>query len=194
MDAGSQYALAYALTTSAGIRALLPLALVSVAAHFGYVHPPQPFGWLGSTNVTAVLIGVALLELFADKIPLLDHALHFVQVVTKPAAAAILVAGTAHPQSHNVLVGLMVLGALNALGIHAFTSSVRVASTATTAGVANPFISMLEDLAAIGVTVLAFVAPFIAAALCVLAVVILFRLARGTYRKVRVAAGHRNTP
>jgi hypothetical protein len=194
MDAASQYALAYALTTSAGIRALLPLALVSIAAHFGYVHPPQPFDWLGSTNVTLVLIGIALLELFADKIPLLDHGLHFVQVLTKPAAAAILVAGTAHPQSHNVLVGLMAVGALNALGVHAFTSSVRVASTATTGGIANPLISTFEDVAAIAVTVLAFLTPFIAAALCIIGALILFRLARGTYRRVRVAAGHRSTP
>src|SRR5579872_2245191 len=168
MDSAAQYALAYALTTSAGIRALLPLALVSIAAHLGVVHPAAPFGWLGSTTVTLVLAGLALVEILADKVPLLDHALHFVQVATKPAAAAILVGGVAHPQNHDVLIGLMVVGALNALGVHAATSSVRVASTATTAGIANPFISLFEDVAAAGVAVLAFVAPFIAAALSVL--------------------------
>lgn len=192
MDAAAQYALAYALTTSAGLRALLPLALVSIAAHFGYIHPPQPYDWLGSTNVTLVLVAVALAELFADKVPLLDHALHFVQALTKPAAAAILVAGTTHPQSHSVLVGLMVIGALNALGVHTFTSSLRVASTAATAGAANPFISAFEDVAAIGVTVLAFLTPFIAAALALVAVIIMFRVGRGTYRKLRVAGSHRS--
>jgi hypothetical protein len=129
-----------------------------------------------------------LLELFADKVPLLDHALHFVQIITKPAAAAILVGGTTHPQSHNVLVGLMILGALNALGIHAFTSSVRVATTATTGGIANPVVSLLEDVAAICVTVLGFLTPFIAAALSLAALIIMFRLARGTYRKLHVTA------
>lgn len=193
MDSAGQYALAYALTTSAGIRALLPLALVSIAAHFGYVHAPQPYEWLGSTNVTLVLIGMALLELFADKIPLLDHALHFVQVLTKPAAAAILVAGTAHPQSQNLLAGLMVLGALNALGVHTFTSSVRVASTATTAGIANPVISTFEDVVAIGLTVLAFLTPFLAAALALIAAIVLFRIGRGAFRKLGVAGSHRNT-
>lgn len=193
MDGASQYALAYALTTSAGIRALLPLALLSVAAHFGYVNPPQPFSWLGSTSVTLVLVAVALAEMFADKIPLVDHALHFVQVLTKPAAAAILVAGTTHPQSQGVLIGLMVVGALNALGVHAFTSSVRVASTATTAGVANPFISVFEDLAATFVSVLAFLTPFIAAALSLVAVLLIARIARGGYRKVRVATSHKTT-
>ena len=184
MDSTAQYALAYALTTSAGIRALLPLALVSIAAHLGYVHPPQPFGWLGSTTVTAVLIVFAALELLADKIPLLDHALHFAQIVTKPAAAAILVGGTAHPQNHDVLIGLMILGALNALGVHAATSSVRVASTATTGGLANPVLSVFEDAAAFVMTALAFIAPFLAALLALVAVFILVRVVRGGYRRV----------
>lgn len=178
MDSAAQYALAYALTTTTGIRALLPLALVSIAAHFGYIHAPLQFSWLGSTNVTLILIAMAAVEVLADKIPLLDHALHFVQIVTKPAAAAILVAGVAHPQSHDALIALMVVGALNALGVHAFTSSVRVASTATTAGIANPLLSIFEDAGAITLSVLAFVAPFIAAVLCLIAVVILFRVAR----------------
>ena len=184
MDSAAQYALAYALTTSAGIRALLPLALVSVAAHLGYVHPPQPFGWLGSTSVSAVLIAFAAAELLADKIPLLDHVLHFTQIVTKPAAAAILVGGTAHPQNHDVLIGLMVLGALNALGVHAATSSVRVASTATTGGLANPVLSVFEDAATLTMTVLAFVAPFLAALLALVAVFVIVRVVRTGYRRV----------
>jgi uncharacterized membrane protein len=178
MDTAAQYALAYALTTTTGIRALLPLALVSIAAHFGYIHTPPEFHWLGSTNVTVIIIAMAAVEILADKIPLIDHALHFVQIVTKPAAAAILVGGTAHPQSHDALIALMVLGALNALGVHAFTSSVRVASTATTAGLANPLLSVMEDVSVVFLSVLAFVTPFIAAVLCLIVVVVLFRVGR----------------
>jgi Domain of unknown function (DUF4126) len=189
MDSAAQYALAYALTTTTGIRALLPLALVSLAVHFGYLHEPAQFHWLGSNSVTLLLVAVAVAEMLADKIPLVDHALHFVQVATKPAAAAILVAGTAHPQSHDTLVALMVLGALNALGVHAFTSSARVASTATTGGIANPLLSGFEDAAAIVLSVLAFVAPFIAAVLCVVAVVIMFRLARRVTVAIRSRSG-----
>ena len=185
MDAGAQYAFAYALTTSAGLRALLPLAMVSVAAHMGYVHPPAGFQWLGSTPVTIILIAFAAVELFADKIPFVDHALHFVQVATKPAAAAILVAGTAHPQSHQVLVTLMVLGALNALGVHAFTSTLRLGSSATTAGVANPILSTVEDAGAVGTTLLAFVAPFLAAIVALILVIILVRIVRVAYVRVR---------
>jgi uncharacterized membrane protein len=186
MDSAAQYALAYALTTSAGIRALLPLALVSIAVHLGYVHMPASFAWLGSTTVTAILIGMAVLEVFADKVPILDHTLHVLQVVTKPAAAAILVGGVTHPQSREVLFGLMAIGALNALGIHAFTSSFRVVSTATTGGIGNPFISAFEDMTSAGVVLLAFVVPFIAAALSLCVAIVLFRMGRSAYRKTRV--------
>lgn len=185
MDAAAQFAFAYALTTSAGLRALLPLAVVSVAAHMGYVHPPMGFTWLGSTTVTVILVAFAIVEFFADKIPFVDHALHFVQIATKPAAAAILVAGTAHPQSHQVLITLMVLGALNALGVHAFTSTLRLGSSATTAGIANPALSTAEDVGAIGTTVLAFVAPFLAALLALILVIVLIRVVRGAYVRFR---------
>ena len=88
MDAVVQYALAYALTTSAGVRALLPLAAASFAAHAGWIHPPGEFAWLGHGAVMWVLIAFAVLEMAADKIPLVDHAMHFLHVAAKPAAAA----------------------------------------------------------------------------------------------------------
>ena len=185
MDPAAQYALAYALTTSAGLRAVLALAIASAAAHFGLIHPVAPFGWLGSTPVTRALGAVAVAELLADKIPIVDHALHLVQIVTKPAAAAVLVGGSVHPQNHAVLIGLMAAGALNALGVHAVTSTVRIGSTATTAGVANPFISILEDFAATGTAVLAFFAPFLAAATALLLVLLAATVLRAAFRRAR---------
>lgn len=185
MDAASQYALAYALTTTAGVRALLPLAAFAVAVHLGFLHPPPAFDWLGGATVMWPLIGVAVLELAADKIPIVDHAMHIVGVAVKPAAAAILVGGSVHAQSPQVLIGLMALGALNALGIHAAVASARGASTLTTAGVANPLISTVEDGGSILGTLIAFFAPFIAAFLAVCFAWTLLFLARSTYKRVK---------
>ena len=182
MDAAAQYAFAYALTTSAGVRALLPLAALSIAAHAGWVHVPEAFGWLAGAGVMWILIAVAALEMFADKIPLLDHALHFVQVAGKPAAAAILVGGSVHAQSHEQLVVLMILGALNALGIHGAIASARAASTATTGGIANPVLSTVEDTGSIVGIVIAFVMPLLAAILAVVFAVMLVWLARVAWR------------
>jgi hypothetical protein len=178
MDAATQYALAYSLTTTAGLRGVLALALVAVATHFGVIHPPEAFGWLASLPVMWALVGVAVLEMLADKIPFLDHALHVLQVVVKPAAAAIIVGGTVHAQSQEMLVFLMIVGALNALGVHAGVATARAASTATTAGLANPALSTAEDVGAIGGGILAFVMPLVIAVVAVIASIVLFLLAR----------------
>lgn len=182
MDAASQYALAYALTTTAGLRGVLALALVAVAAHFGVLHPGGTFAWLASAPVMWILIGIGALEILADKVPFLDHVLHVAQIVVKPAAAAIVVGGTVHPQSQAALVFLMIAGALNALGIHAGVATVRAASTTTTGGLGNPIVSTVEDGAALGGGVLSFVVPFVIAAVALVASVLLFFVVRGSVR------------
>lgn len=189
MDPATQYALAYALTTTAGVRALLALTAASIAAHVGILHPPDGFAWLGSPWAMWSLGILAVVEILGDKVPLLDHVLHVGQIVGKPAAAAILVGGVVHPPSHQALVTLMVLGGLNALGIHAAVAAVRGASTATTGGVANPVVSTAEDAGSIGSLVVAFVAPLVAAALAVGFTILLVALTRAAYVRARTTTG-----
>ena len=89
MDAAA-FAAAYALSTSVGFRPFMTLALASLAMHFGYLHPSPAFAALGSDGATASLALLAVLELLADKIPVVDHALHVLHFATKPVAAALL--------------------------------------------------------------------------------------------------------
>lgn len=185
MDGPTQYALAYALTTSAGLRGVLTLAAVSLAVHLGWMHPPPGFAWLGATTVTIALWAVALVDFAGDKIPVVDHVLHALNVVVKPVCAAILVGGTVHGQSEGAIVALMALGVLNALGVHAASATVRGASTVTTAGIANPAVSLLEDGGSLAMVVMAFVAPFVAAAVALVVTIAAFALARNVWRRVR---------
>jgi hypothetical protein len=182
MDVATQYALAYSLTTAAGFRAVLSLALVAIATHLGVLHPPAAFVWLASATAMWVLIVVAIVEVLGDKIPFVDHAFHLAQVVVKPAAAAIIVGGTVHPQSTGVLIFLMVVGALNALGVHAGVATVRGASTLTTAGIANPAISTVEDVGTVGSVLLSFVAPVVMAIVAVCVTIALVLIARRATR------------
>ncbi|MFN2528233.1 MAG: DUF4126 domain-containing protein, partial [Candidatus Baltobacteraceae bacterium] len=151
----------------------------------GWIHPSGDFAWLGHALVMWILIGVALLEMLADKIPFVDHAMHFVQIASKPAAAAILVGGTMHAQNHAQLIFLMVVGALNALGIHSAVVGARAASTAGTAGLANPVLSTVEDTGSIAGIILAFFAPVIAAILALVFTVLLIILGRHIFRRIR---------
>ncbi len=187
MDAATQYAIAYSLTTAAGVRAMSALAAVAIATHLGLLHPPAAFAWLASPIAMWVLVAVALAEMLGDKVPVLDHALHVLQVVVKPAAAAIIVGGTVHPQSNEMLIFLMIVGALNALGVHAGVATVRGASTLTTAGFGNPVVSTVEDAGAIGASAFAFIAPLLLAILALIFSALLFTFARRAYASVRGA-------
>lgn len=181
------FANAYALSTSVGLRPFLTLALASLAMHLGYLHPSHAFAYLGSDGATWLLGGLAGLEFAGDKIPVVDHALHVVHFATKPIAAAVLV-GSALPvagSSDAVTYALMGLGAANALGIHTGVAAVRGASTATTLGLANPFVSLVEDVLAVGATMLAFAFPFAGALLAFALTLLLVLLVARTYRALR---------
>jgi uncharacterized membrane protein len=173
MDATGQYALAYALTTTAGLRGFLTLFAASVAAHYHWIHPSGGFAWLASDAATVVLGVFALLELVADKVPAVDHVLHAISFAARPLAGAILVGGTVHTDNAGTLYTLMALGALNSLIVHSSSATARAASTMTTFATANAPISVGEDATAIFGIVLAFLHPYIAAILAALFVMTL---------------------
>lgn len=186
MDAATQYALAYALTTTAGLRGFLTLFAAAAAAHFHIIHPSLGFAWLGSDGAVIVLGVFALLEIAADKLPAIDHALHAVSFAVRPAAAAILVGGTVNTGSPAELYALMAAGALNALVVHSSSATARAASSATTFGAANPVISIVEDIIAIGGIIVAFAYPILAAILALIFVITLIwamRRISGYFRK-----------
>src|ERR1700730_9264213 len=110
LDATTQYALAYALTTTAGLRGFLTLFVASLAVHLGWIHPGATFQWLGSDGTTIVLGVFAVLEVLADKIPAVDHALHTVYFVVRPVAAAILVGATVHTDNLPSLYAMIAAG------------------------------------------------------------------------------------
>src|SRR5215469_1181728 len=185
MDAATQYALAYALTTTAGLRGFLTLFAASLAAHYHVIHPSPAFAWLGAEGTVIVLGIFALLELGADKVPALDHALHAVSFAARPVAAAILVGGTVNTSSPGELAGLMAAGALNALVVHTSSATARAASSVTTMGIANPILSVIEDVIAIGGLILSFAAPILAAILALAFVIALIVVGRRLYLTMR---------
>ena len=165
MDAPTQYALAYVLSSTAGVRAFVTLLAVSLALHWGFLpSPAHQFAWLASDGALAVLVAASILEVLGDKIPLVDHALHAIQTVAKPLAGAVIASAVVAPDNDPSAILLGVLGGVNALTIHGVSATARAASTATTGGLANPIISVLEDGLAIGGILLGWFMPFFSAA------------------------------
>lgn len=151
------------LAACAGFRAWLPLLLTGLLARFEIVQLHESFAFLSSAPAL-VLFGIAtVVEIGADKVPMLDHGLDTISTFIRPAAGALLAAAALYDAPDPLfasVVGLMV-GAPTALVPHAAKSAARAASTTMTAGLANPMISVAEDVAALALFIVAIMVPVI---------------------------------
>lgn len=166
-----QLMMGFGLAASAGLRAFLPLFVVGIAGRLQLVPLGDRFEWL-STPAALTVLGVAVLvEVLGDKLPVVDHALDAVGTVARPVAGA--VAAAAPLAALDPLTGMVVgvvLGSSVAGGVHAAKATLRLGSTASTAGLANPALSVGEDAASLLGSVVALVLPVMAfaAALAIL--------------------------
>ncbi|HKO93990.1 MAG TPA: DUF4126 domain-containing protein [Polyangiaceae bacterium] len=156
-------ALAVALAAAAGLRAWLPLLVAGVLSKLGIADLGASFAWLGSWPALTLLGLATVLEVAGDKIPAVDHVLDALGTFVRPLAGA-LAAAAALVHIEDPLIALVVgfiVGAPVALAPHVAKSSLRGVSTGTTAGLANPLLSLLEDAVSLLITVFAFVMPLL---------------------------------
>jgi hypothetical protein len=189
MDALSAAAFGVVLAATAGLRAFLPVFSASLMAWMTDLPLPDDLVWLERPQ-TVLIFGVAtLLEILGDKIPVVDHLLDSIQVLTKPALAVLAATPFLYQLAPEYSVGIGILvGAPLALGVHSAKATARVGSTATTGGVGNPLLSVAEDVAAIGAIVIGFLAPLLALAVMAVTVFFIVRLALRVRRRRRTAA------
>lgn len=152
------------LSASTGLNTWLPLLMMSVAAHFGLagINLSGSFAWLGSTTAIAVLLVATFIEVLADKVPAVDHALHGVATFIRPVAAAVAMAAAFYKLDPMVagVLGLMI-GAPTALGFHSLKAATRVGSSVTTMGCANPVLSLIDDVVSFLMTLIAIFTPLL---------------------------------
>jgi len=175
------------LAAPAGVNAYIPLLAVAVAQRYGWVSLGEPLGVLGSWWMIALIAVLLVVEVVADKVPAVDHANDAVQTVVRPAVGGLLAVSASNGGTVSS-VALVVAGVLIAGGVHAVKATARPAVNVSTAGVGAPVVSSVEDVGALIVTVLALLAPWVAAALivaAVLLVVILVRRWRRNRRELR---------
>lgn len=166
------------IAAACGLRAFLPLFCLGVAGRFAHLPLEQHVQWLTSNEALIALAVATALELVGDKIPAVDHALDVIGVALRPAAAwlgayALLVHW---PAPWGALVAVFLGG--GALALHTLRAKLRLGSTFLTAGAANPFISLGEDVMTLVLTALALLAPFVVLFLVILWVAALLRFRR----------------
>jgi hypothetical protein len=180
----TQLAMGFALAACVGLRTFLPLLGAGLLARAGYLTLGASFQWMESTPALIVFGSAVIFEILADKIPSFDHALHAVEAFIKPAAATILAASLLSNLDPLTAMILGLIGGGTVAGaVQALRGTARLASTATTGGLANPLLSILDDALATVGTALAFLVPVIAALLVLVLAVAVFVLVRRMRRK-----------
>lgn len=175
----SQLAMGFALAACVGLRTFLPLLAAGLLARTGHLELGHSFEWMASTPALVVFGSALAFEVFADKIPGLDHALHSVEAFVKPVAATILAASLFTNLDPVTATALGLIGGGSIAGlVQLARGTTRVASSALTFGLANPVLSVADDGLALGGVVLAFLLPFLAALLVIVAAVVVVRLLR----------------
>jgi hypothetical protein len=154
---------AFGLSASAGLNAYIPLLVVALLARFtNLMKLQQPWDALASWWIIGLLVVLSLIEFFADKVPAVNHINDIIQSFIRPTAGAIVFAASANVLTEVSPILSLACGLLIAGSVHAVKSAmIRPAVTATTAGVGNVPVSVLEDVVSTIVSVLSVLVPIL---------------------------------
>lgn len=195
MDGFASLFSAFGLASAAGFNAFVPLLTVGLVARYtDLIRLAEPFDVLTQPWVLGIIGAMAVVDFVADKVPAVDSVWHGIGALVAPVAGAILFAS-----QQNVLTDLhpavaAIAGLVVAGGFHGSRAAARPISTATTGGLGNPVMSLVEDvlsgllsLLAVFLPVLAFGLAGLAAVLVILALVSARRGLRN--RQIRADSG-----
>ena len=167
------------LAASVGFRIFVPLFALSIASYYGIIPLNENWQWVGS-SVAMITLGIAtIIEIGAYLIPWLDNLLDTIAVPLAAIAGTAVMLSTMADLDPVVTWSLAIIaGGGTATAIKASTSTARLASTATTGGIANPIVSTVESGTSIVLSILVFVAPVIAIIFVIIILWLMFKVFR----------------
>src|SRR5882724_36150 len=142
------------LLTSAGLGLGAGINAYATLLVFGIVSRWQPeifhddlARFFARTPLLIILVVLYLVEFVADKFPAVDHAWDVIHTIIRPIAGALVAwAAVSDRIPHGAVIVAAVIAGGAALGSHATKATVRGASTLATGGLANPVLSVIEDV------------------------------------------------
>jgi Domain of unknown function (DUF4126) len=153
------------LASACGFRVFVPLLITNIASLFGWHHFGNGMEWMGTYTALAVLLTATIVEIGAYYVPILDHFLDTIALPASIMAGTILATSLVKIDDPTLkwALGLIVGGGAAGI-VQAGTSLLRLGSTATTGGLANPVVATSENFFSIFLAILSLVLPYIMAA------------------------------
>jgi hypothetical protein len=191
--------LAFSSGWASGVNAYLVVLVLGIADRVGD-YPDIP-DVLGRWDILAIAGFLYAMEFVADKIPYVDSTWDAVSTLIRPTAGAIIGALLAGQVPEDTSLDQLVMagvGGGTALLSHLTKAGLRLAINTSPEPVTNIGVSLLEDVAVLGVVAFAIqhprVAAAIAAVLLAIGLVLLFLVARLVRRGWRRWKGRRTAP
>lgn len=153
--------LAFASGWTSGINAYATVFVLGLLGRFA--NADQVPGGFQRTDVLLVMGVLAVLELVADKIPLIDSTWDTISTFIRPVAGAVIAALIAGQQGSLATIALASVGGVTALLSHLTKSGLRLAINTSPEPVTNVTASMANDVSVVGVLALAASNPVAAA-------------------------------
>lgn len=177
-------AIGIGLAASAGFRVFVPMLVAAIAAKAGVMPLNESFQWLASWTSIAILGTATVVEIMAYYIPLVDNLLDTIATPLAVVAGTLLLTSVLPIDSELMkwITGAAVGGGSAAV-VQAGSALTRLTSTKLTAGLGNPVVATVENVAATGTSILSLVIPFFIIALFLLLVIFLLtRIRRKLHR------------
>ena len=136
------------LAAACGWNTFTPLLVLALADRIsGGDLLSRPFDFISSVGSIILFLGLMTVELVADKIPRLDHALDVLGAVLRPATGALcFMAITEHDASMHPILSMMFGLAIGGL-VHWDKVQRRIRLAHEGIGLGTPFVSVVEDFA-----------------------------------------------
>jgi len=175
------------LSSVAGVRAFLPLALTALFAVVGHLEPPLPFvdvggdGWWWS--VFCVLAALSVLEIVLDKVRALERALNIAVVPVKAVSGALVFTAALGSDLGTGSAPWLIAGATIAGTVAVAKVLLRPPAKTTSAGVSVVFLSFFEDVVGLLGGAVGFFVPYVPLLLVAFLLFFYYRVRRRRGRK-----------
>jgi len=169
------------LAASVGFRVFLPLFALSLASYYNIIPLNENWNWLSSSFAVITLAIAMLIEILAYYIPWFDNLLDTVAIPLAAIAGTFVMASTVTDLSPLITWALAIIaGGGTSTLVKGTSASSRLASTATTGGLANPILTTVETGSAAVMSIFSIFFPILA----ILIVFALFFGLRKLYRGI----------
>lgn len=170
---------------AAGVNLYATVAILGLAARYGWVSLPAQFQAFNNDVVIWSAIVLYVIEFFADKIPYVDTLWDILHTLIRPLGGALIAVTTLGEASPTVEGLVALLGGTVAAGSHLTKTSTRAAANTSPEPFSNWILSITEDLFVVGLGFLALQYPVAALVVALALTVLVVIFAATIVRRVR---------